>query len=144
MNLYILHKAVLATLLGNLPPLPLCSCYPMCIFCIFHGPFGGNFYGIGIGRNKGWGEVKQIQIRILVPLLSSSVWPVLVSFEVFIFLTMCLCTPVFVRVCTCECSTQGGQKRAEIFACTCELPGVGSANRTQVLYKNSTWFFFFS
>lgn len=88
-------------------------------------------------ETKDGGEIKQIQIRILVPLLSSSVWPVLVSFKVFIFLTMCLCTPVSVRVCACERSTQGGQKRAEMVAGSCELPGVGSAKRTQVLCKNN-------
>lgn len=96
MDLYIPHKAVLATLHGNLPPLPLCSCYPMCICCILHRPFGGNFYGIGIGRNKGCGEVKQIQIRILVPLLSSSVWLCVSffgSFYIFNYVSMytCLC-----------------------------------------------------
>lgn len=37
---------------------------------------------------------------------------------------MYMYTPVFVRVCACERSTQGDQKRAEIVACSCEQPGV--------------------
>lgn len=35
MDLYILHKAVLATLYGNFPPLPLCYPIILCVYAVF-------------------------------------------------------------------------------------------------------------